>query len=472
MKKTILLVSIIAASSILAASDVKSVSKADNESALQNAIQNGKASGQIRYYYMNEDNAVGLEEYFGSALGGKLKYETASFAGFKAGVAFYTTHFLNDNVSSTHVEPAAGNKGSRYVAGLVDTTNQDNKGITDIGELYLDYKISKTNITLGRMKLKTPFINPEDGRMIPTLEQGLWVKSKDISNIALQGGYINAFWSRSTPSWKSVEDSLGNGYARGKAPLASGLNAAYFGNTSSNGVYVASAAYSGITNTKIQIWDYYLENIMNVAYLQADYKKKLGDIKMVVAGQYIGEQEVGDGGNSDDTHPEYSYMLKNEKSQTYGAKVGVGYASSMLTLAVTKVTSQGRFLFPREWGKEPLFTFQKRERTDGSGDATATLLTLHQDFGMFGLKGFSMLAGIGKYNRVDAKDWVLNKYGLPSYVQGNLDFGYKFSGSLKGLNAEYIFVRKYAIGNRYDNANFIFRKNDMNIHNFILNYTF
>jgi len=466
MKKSILLTGMLVASSIFASG----VSKADNTSALRTAMTSGKVSGQVRYYYMYEDNTAGLEDYFGSSLGGKLKYETGSLYGFNLGAAFYTTHFLSDNVSSTHTEPTANNKGSRYVVGLLDATNPDNNGITDIGELYLNYKISKTNVTLGRMKLKTPFINPEDGRMIPTLEQGLWVKSKDVENVVLQAGYINAFWNRSTPGWRSVEDSLGFGYAQGKATV--GGAAKYKGNTTSDGVYVASVVYKGVPNTKIQVWDYYLENIMNVAYLQADYKKKFGDFKLVVAGQYIAEQEVGEGGNSDDTHPEYSYISKDEKSKTYGAKIGFGYASTMLTLAATKVTSQGRFLFPREWGKEPLFTFQKRERTDGSGDATATLLTLHQDFKVIGLNGLSMLAGIGKYNRVDVKESALNKYGVPSFVQGNIDVRYKFSGALKGLNVEYILARKQAIGDTYDNANFVFRKNDMSIHNLIMNYNF
>jgi len=466
MKTTLMILSLLAGTYTMANSTVK----VENKSKLATAVKNGKVSGQVRYYFMSEDEGQNYKDYFGSALGGYLKYETGTISGFNLGVAFYTSNFLSTNYSPTSIEPATNNKNTRYVAGLMDASDPSVTNITGIGELYLNYKYSKTNVRMGRMKLKTPFINPEDGRMIPTLEQGAWIKSEDVNNFVLQAGYIDAFWNRSTSEWKTVENSLGYGYPQGK--ILNGLNAAYKGKITSNGVYVASLAYKGLKGLKLQAWDYYLQNIMNVGYLQTDYKYKIGNYKFLIAGQYINEREVGNGGNGDVNHPEYSYRNENEKSEVFGGKIGVGYASTMLTLATTKVTSEGRFLFPREWGKEPLFTFQKRERTDGSGDATATLLTLGQDFKVIGINGLKMLAGIGKYNRVDVKNWRLNKLGVPSYVQANLDIHYNFSGELKGLKAEYLLARKYAIGNTYDNANFIFRKNDLNIHNFIMNYNF
>jgi len=467
MKKYIALLSVITASYVMAADDLAS------------AFKEGKASGQIRAYYMVEDNQDGLQDYDGLAIGGKLKYETAPLYGFKTGVAFYTTHFLNDNVSEANKEPTA-NKGSRYVSGLVDAENQDNNSITNLGELYLNYKQSKTELTVGRMKLNTPFINPVDGRMIPTLEQGVWLSSQDVKDFVFQAGYINAFWNRSTSDWKSVEDSLGYGYLQGKA--TSNSNANYKGNTSSSGVYVVSAAYSGLVGTTLEVWDYYVQNIFNLGYVEANYNQKIGDIKVLAGVQYINEREIGDGGNGADNVASptvaqiaKSYMAKGEQSKTYGAKVGAGYKETLLTLAGTKTTDEGRFLFPREWGKEPLFTFQKRERSDGSGDATAWLVTLDQDFKIVGLNGLSAQMGYGRYFKPDAKNYVLNKYGIPSYAQANVDIFYKFQDTLKGLSLEYLFARKYALANTYETTTssaYVFTKNDMNIHNLILNYNF
>jgi hypothetical protein len=457
---------------------ISSLNAADSVSTI---FSEGKTSGNIRAYHMIEDNGGDLQDYRGTTLGAKLKYETSPIYNLKAGIAFYTTKFLNTNVSSTNVEPTAGNKGSRYVAGLVDAADHDNHNISGVGELYLKYNVSKTSVTAGRMKLKTPFINPEDGRMIPTLEQGLWVKSADVDGFVFQGGFINGFWNRSTEEWKSAENSLGYGYAQGKAPIAN-TNGDYSGNTQTDGVYVLSAIYNATPGIKLAVWDYYIDNILNTFYAQGDYVVKMDKLKFLAAFQYVGQQEVGDGGNDADNvanptlaQQAQSFMLKDEKSNTYGVKAGAGYDDTFLTFAYTATTDEGRFLFPREWGKEPIFTFQKRERTDGSGDSQAWLITLDQNFKGLGLNGLTATLGYGEYTKPDAKNFVLNKYGIPSYTQTNLDIFYKFDGELKGLKLEYLIASKTATGETYEtptNTNFVFRKNDIVVHNFIMNYTF
>lgn len=439
---------------------------------LHTAIKNGKVSGQVRYYYMQEDNQNSLRDYFGSAIGGKLKYETASLKGLKAGIAFYTTNFLSDNIDSTHTEPTANNKGSRYVIGLMDASNPDINTISGVGEAYISYLHSKTKVTFGRMKLKTPFMNPEDGRMIPTLEQGLWIKSKDIANIVFQAGYINAFWNRSTSDWKSVKDSIGYGYGQGLEPLEKKIKGNYYGNISSDGLYVISAKYVGFKHSKLQVWNYYAQNLFNLAYFEGNYNRKVGDYKLVSGLQYINEKAIGEGGNSD---PTKAYMRHGERAQVYGGKVGVKYKDSLLAIAYNYTTKSGRFIFPREWGKEPFYTFQKRERSEGSGGAHAWLLTLDQNFGFVNMHNLNTKIGYGRYYKPDVYNHILNKYGLPSYAQMNIDIFYSFRGYLKGLKLEYLLARKYAIGNTYqtiNNSNFVFGKVNMTIHNLILNYTF
>ncbi|KIM11930.1 MAG: hypothetical protein KU37_03505 [Sulfuricurvum sp. PC08-66] len=469
MQRTFLL-SLVAINALVAAEDITA------------AFKEGKASGQIRSYLMVEDNKEGLADYYGATLGGHLKYETGSLWGIKAGIAFYTTNYIRDNVSTTHVEPTASNKGSRYVAGLVDAGNHDTESITNIGELYLSYTLSKSKATVGRMKLNTPFINPEDGRMIPTLEQGVWLASKDVEGFDFQGGYLNAIWNRSTPEWKSVAESLGYGYPQGNAPTTATTASNFGGNTVSNGIYIGSVTYTPLAGVKLEVWDYYVDNIFNTAYFEGNYNAKFGDIKALFGAQLIAQQEVGNGGNSEDSQANAtnaqiakSYFGKGEKSMTYGAKAGVGYNDTTLTFATTMTTDEGRFLFPREWGKEPLFTFQKRERSDGSGGTTAFLLTLEQDFKAIGVNGLTLSIGYGNYFKQDAKNWKLNKYGIPSYAHANIDIFYKFSGSLQGLVIEYLITRKDAIGNTYEsasNTNFVFGKNSITVHNLIMNYTF
>ena len=437
-------------------------------SNLSSALKNGTTAGQVRYYYMNEDNAPGLKDYFGSTIGGHLKYQTGSFYNFRAGIAFYTSSFINTNVNSQNTEPKAGNKNSRYVIGLVDATNPDNHRVTNIGELYLHYKYKKTNITIGRMKLKTPFMNPEDGRMIPTLEQGIWISSDIVHNFNFKLGYINAFWNRSTPGWKSVENSIGYGYAQGLEPLNSKTKGNYHGHISSNGLYIGAIQYNGIKNIKLQAWNYYAQNLFNLSYFQGNVHKRIDAYQVLAGLQYVYEKAVGNGGNS---NPALSYMRKKETSQTYGGKVGVGYKHTILTFAYTHTTDAGRFMFPRAWGKEALFTFQKRERSEGSGGTRAWLVTLVQNFKSLGINGLKVKIGFGEYFKPNAANHILNKYAMPSYAQSNIDIHYNFRGAFKGLTAEYIFARKYALADT-NNPKFIFRKVNIDVNNFILNYNF
>jgi hypothetical protein len=443
----------------------------------------GSLNTQVRLNSMIEENQDPLLDYAGTAIGGKIVYRTPQWKNIHGVIGVYASRFIHDNVSSDRVEPLASNRASRYVAGLVDTTDLDANGVAGIGEVYVEYLNPKGSVSIGRMKLDTPFINPQDGRMIPTFEQGLWMKYGIAPQWSVQGGVINGFWNRNTSGWKSVEDSLGYGYEMGNAPLTSAVKGDYYKNTDSSGIFVGNIRYED-DSLRVDLWDYYVENIFNLGYAETDFLHRTGSIKLTYGAQVIHQQEVGEGGNGEDdllgateAQKAKSYMAQGEKSTTYGAKISSDYLDTRLTFAYNKTTGNGRFLFPREWGKEPLYTFQKRERSDGSGHCDAWLITLEHDFVREGISGLSMMAGYGEYDKSDPKEWRTNKYGTPSYAQWNIDVFYRFKGVLKGLRAEYLMVRKVARGETYQISgtseyNFIFRKNGMNLHNFILNYDF
>ena len=446
-------------------------------------ISLGTLQGQIRSFTMVEDNQAPLHDYQATALGGKLLYQTPQWKNFQGVLGAYTTHFIKDNISVNNVEPHASNKNSRYVVGLVDSTDYDASGVTNIGEAYLRYSNEKNSIMLGRMKLDTPFVNPQDGRMIPTFEQGIWGTSVLMNGWSVQGGYINAFWNRNTPQWKSVEESLGYGYEMGNSSLDTTVAGNYYQNTSSDGLYIGNIRYENRDGLRLDVWDYYLENIFNLGYVEANYLHPFGSAELSYGLQYIHQRQSGDGGNGEDnlnptnSNKAKSYMQEGEKSKVYGVKAAMKYEQSKLTFAYNRTMDDGRFLFPREWGKEPFFTFQKRERSDGSGNCHAWLMTLEHNFAAQGLRNLDIIAGYGEYSKSDPKEWKYNKYGLPSYAQWNIDLFYRFSGAFKALKAEYLLARKVARGETYQVAgsseyNFIFRKNGITLHNLILTYDF
>ena len=68
--------------------------------------------------------------------------------------------------------------------------------------------------------------------------------------------------------------------------------------------------------------------------------------------------------------------------------------------------------------------------------------------------------------------FALNKYGMPSYWQGNLDVRYSFGGFLKGLESQLLYLHKWKTGEDYGNLKYVYNKVDMSNLNVVLNFYF
>ena len=124
---------------------------------------------------------------------------------------------------------------------------------------------------------------------------------------------------------------------------------------------------------------------------------------------------------------------------------------------------------PREWGRDPFYTFLPRERNEGFGDTHAWMLKVKQQFPQQRLQA---LIGFGYYQLPDVSNSRLNKYGMPSYTQLNLDIQYQFTGLLKGMQAQLLYVYKGQEGNSYGNDKYVIHKVNTSLFNLILNYQF
>jgi len=79
---------------------------------------------------------------------------------------------------------------------------------------------------------------------------------------------------------------------------------------------------------------------------------------------------------------------------------------------------------------------------------------------------------LGYYQLADVKNYAMNKYGMPSYFQYNIDLRYAFSGFWKGWDLQLTYFHKDALGNTYNEAKYYINKVDMGHVNFILNFHF
>jgi hypothetical protein len=246
-----------------------------------------------------------------------------------------------------------------------------------------------------------------------------------------------------------------------------GTKSGYANNLESNGIGIIQVAAEVTKQVKILLSNMYVANAFNSSLMQLDYNYLLKNKSSLFASiQVLKQLSINNGGNINQSK---TYFQKGGSSLSFGARIGWKNPLWEATFNYNRITSEGRYLVPREWGIEPFFTFLPRERNDGFGDADALMGRLTYLIPKARLKT-SLAAGY--YHLPDVKNFALNKYGMPSYSQLNADIKYIFTNTFKGLEAQFLFVGKLDNGETYNNNKYIFNKVNMGLYNFILNYHF
>lgn len=433
---------------------------------LQYILKKGKWNGQVRNYLMRTHNhRKDLTDYYANALGGAFGYETANFRGFQAG---FTGSFVQNTWSSDFTKPdSLTGQFNRYEIGLFDIENPTQSFIGRLDELYLSYHWKKSKITFGKQKLTTPWLNPQDGRMRPNFQEGLYVDFQEFKNFRIELGFIYKFVVRSTEFWLTIPQSIGQ-YPAGITP--DGVRSGYRNNLKSTGLGILGISYNITSNIKTQIWNYYTENVFNTSFWQTEaeipLKKEKNTQKAIIGMQLHWQTALNEGGNPDQA---LTYIPKGQQNWAFSSRIGWKNKQSQLSLNYTRIGNQGRFLFPREWGRDAFYTFLPRERNEGYGDVNAFMLQWGHNF----LKNrLRMELSYGHYYLPSVRNSFLNKYGFPSYNQINVNFVYRFKGILEGLQGQFLYVYKGKLGETYENPRFEFNKVNMSLYNFILNYNF
>lgn len=430
---------------------------------LLEAFQHGHFSGHFRTFFMATDNARQLSDYYAWAAGGGLHFHTAPFHGFSFGLG----GAFNYNLASSDLERRDSITGAvnRYEIGLFDVEDPKNRHDLDrMEEFWLRYAWKKSSFTLGQQLLQTPFINYQDGRMRPTVESGVWLDINEWKNTKIEGGWLWGISPRSTVKWYNIGESIGL-YPKGLNP--DGTASGYAENLKSMGIGLLGITRTFGTRTKVQVWNQYVDNIFNTAFVQADYTHPLKNGHKILLGlQLMHQNALADGGNE---IPSKSYFVKGGQSNAISLQTGWKHSGWQALLAYTRVTADGRFLAPREWGREPFYTFMPRERIEGSGDSHSVTGRVSWQSAH---KKLRLEAGYGHFYLPDVKNAALSKYAFPSFGQFNFDARYTFGGALKGLRAQFLYVNKIRSGEVYGNDKYVINRVDMAQYNLVLNYTY
>ena len=321
---------------------------------LASMFSEGKTSGQIREFSISrsveDTRAVAGNDYTrdANAIGGHLKFETAAYNGLSFATALYTTNgFLNDDPKNDY------KKNDPTLLG------ENNEAFSVLGEAYLAYNYQNTTFKGGRQKLNTPLAGADDVRMLPNLFEAYLLVNTDLPNTTLIAGHITAF----------AQGTFGRAYNGGVLAATAGYSArasrdsgdvgsfenmgTYATGTSTNGVSVVSATYTGVENLKVQLWDYYAHDILNAIYGEASYSWTclLNDnVKPFAAAQFVSQSEVGD------------KHLGQLSGFYWGAKVGAKVKNFTAYLAYSQTSENGandattKNAIISPWGGMPAYT--------------------------------------------------------------------------------------------------------------------
>ena len=418
----------------------------------------GELSGQWRTYYMMTANRGDLKDFNALATGGKLKYQYKLFKALEIGAALYNS--TNLGLQDLTIADATTGRLSRYEEGLFDRLDLESDAVFLLGEMYAKFNLKRHSFTVGRMKINTPLINPEDGRMIPTLVQGFWYKYNK-QKTSFQFGILNEIAPRSTGEFYGIGESIGT-YPVGRNKL--GNASQYTDNTTSDYILLANVDFEVTDGFNVKIWNQFVDNIYNSFYIRPSYKLSES---LQIEGEWLHQNKVGNGGNSIDS---LRYFNQNT-ADVLGLKMSYKSEAGLISLSYNRILPNGQFLSPREWGREDLFSFQKRERSEGSADNHALVFNYKKDFTISKDLNLMSILSVGKHWKPDPTDATLNKYAMPDYTHINLDIFFDIK-KLKRLRPELLLTSKIGNGDIPDNANLYFNKVDMFHLDFILNYNF
>ncbi|MEN9743161.1 MAG: hypothetical protein RLZZ65_966 [Bacteroidota bacterium] len=443
---------------------VSSLQAQISDSSLYAAFKNGVTKVRVRSFFSETTNEGALSDYYAWAIGGGLSYETQAYHHFQLCLGgFYGFHLASSDLSKPDLQTGVPN---RYEIGLFDQVHPGQyQDLNRLEELYLKWNNNYGKITIGRQAINTPLINLQDGRMSGTYVQGLWFDETLFSKrLHLQGGLLNGILVRGANEWRSAANSIG---INGQGVTLDGSPSNYKGNIASPFIGVAALDFSLGKKLTYQAWNYWLPNVLNVTLQQLDLSHKIKRVLWVNSGQLLREWALANGGNAD---PTKAYIDAGSKALAFGLRSKMQFQKWHYSINFNRITAEGRYVFPREWGRDPFFTFLPRERNEGYANVTACALKLEymSSNSMLKKSGF----GIGYYRMPDVKDFAFNKYGIPSYLQANLDLRYNLNDLLTGLEAQLLLVYKYGIGETYSNLKYEINKVNMFHTSFVLNFHF
>ena len=339
----------------------------------------GSLSAQFRAYFLHRSfEHSGTQQSL--AVGGWLSYASPPWHGLGFGLTGYTSQPLG------YQDP--DQDGAELLA-------DGQEGFSVLGEAWLGWAGQGLSLKAGRQILETPMINSYDVRMIPVTLEAVSLQYKAPGGLTLTAAHLTGVKSVTDTVFQPMSRAAGVG---GEEPVT-----------------LAGADWRPSPAWRVQLWEYYCHEFMNMVFAQADYTIAPApgwDLTLSALGLH--QHDLGD-------------SLGGEfHTGQAGVQAVAGYRSWTFTLGGTLVSLDHDIVNP--WGAYPGFTSIMEEDRNRAGEA-AVVLGLGYDFARLGLAGLSA--------------YTMHTYGAtpnsgenasPDETEHDLTIDYRFQdGALKGL---------------------------------------
>jgi len=431
-----------------------------NKKMFGSILNSGQFEFHLRSYLMMTENEPGLLDYSTWGTGAGLGYFSPRWKGLGIGFSgfFVFRHFENH---ITIKDPETG-LGNRYELTLYDVHHPENSHDMDrLEEFFISYEKEKFTAEFGRQHFESPLLNAADNRLRPNLFSG-FSASYHPSNWSISGSWFTHLISRGSLEWVPVEESVGF-YSTGRNPT--GSDESYNHHLESKGIGVLGIEYKE-EDLKLKSWSYWADGLFATTFAEGVKNLDLGNGSKAILGiQGFYQSAIGDGGNPD---PEQAYILPGEKTFGIGLRSGIHWRNNQFTVNYLGISDHGRFLFPREWGREQFFVSMQRERYEGLGGVHGVNImfekTVHEQL--------KLVFGAGHVYTPEMDDISLNKYGLPDYYHLTGLVDYRFGGYFKGLDLQLLVAYKGENTGPEVPREFVINRVNMTNLSLILDYRF
>ena len=150
-------------------------------------LTKGMIYGRLRLNYFNFNAGETGEDHYAFGVGGSLIYKSAMYKGFSFTSGLYTSQSpWHEDKSMLPNYRSGKDTFNRY-----NLATKGNYGLTALAQNYIEYKMGKSHLKIGRFMMEGMLVKSNDTKMIPNTFEGAYAEIRSLPKTRIQLAYIS-----------------------------------------------------------------------------------------------------------------------------------------------------------------------------------------------------------------------------------------------------------------------------------------